>query len=309
MDLSIVIVNWNTKDLLNECLNSVLKEIKRNNDLEIEVLVVDNGSIDGSQDLLKLNFSWVKLIVNKENLGFARANNQAFRIANGRMILLLNSDATLLSNSLQKLVGLLNNQPKACAVGPLYFFPNGTFQASYGIFPEFWHEILLITGFFRFISLSYYPSASPQNSESIREVDWVPGTCMLIKREAIQDVGILDEDFFFYSEEVDWCFRAKEKGWKIWFNPEVKVIHNLGQSAHKNPERSLFYLYRGKILFFYKHHSKFKARILRAIISLVLFVKGCTFNIFEKFGIDHKNSGKMYLRLAKRILFDEEITQ
>jgi hypothetical protein len=254
VDLSIVIVNWNTRDLLRECLGSIFETVA---DTSFEVIVVDNGSSDGSAEMVRSEFPTVQVIANTRNLGFARANNQAIRASRGDQLLLLNSDAALTTGAATHLMRCLSTHPEAAAAGARLVNPDGSFQWSFANFPSLLGETILLTGLSRLICAPTYPSYPEAQSLLTRPVDWVSGACMMIRRVALDSVGLLDAGYFMYTEETDWCFRATRAGWRIFYVPDARVIHGSGQSAGKAPERKRAQLYRSKLRFFRKHFPIF----------------------------------------------------
>lgn len=192
-DVSVIVVNWNTRQLLAECLASLYDTVRT---LMLEVIVVDNGSSDGSVDMVREQFPHVRLIVNQENKGFASANNRALAVFEGRYALLFNSDAKALPNAVEAMVRFANAHPKAGVVGAQLRNTDGTFQASYTNFPTLWREFLMLSALGRKLYGRWYPSHDPQDSRDITQADYVEGACMLVRREAIQQVGGLDEGYF-----------------------------------------------------------------------------------------------------------------
>lgn len=260
LDLSIVVVNWNTRDILSQCLASIYAYPPGS---EFEVLVVDNASTDGSQRMVQRRFPHVHLIANPDNVGFARANNQGMAISDGRYALLLNSDARVTPGAIQALVRLADAKPRAGIVGAQLLNPDGSFQASYTSFPTLWQESLVLSGFGRILHGRWYPSRGPEEDKGPQIVDYVEGACMLVRREAFEDAGGLDEGYFMYAEEVDWCYAMQAKGWQVWYQPAAKVIHLGGASSrHRRPQREGD-LYRSRVRFFRKHYGEGAARLLK----------------------------------------------
>ena len=270
VDLSIIIVNWNTRELLRECLNSVEHTI---DDLEYEVIVADNGSSDGSVEMVSQAFPHAILLRNTENRGFAAANNQGIAISRGRHILLLNSDAQLLPRTASQLVGYLDSHPHVGIVGPQVLNGDHTYQGSYASFPTFTGEVLLLTGLARFVYPPTYPSPGPEDCRYEKSVDWVSGACLLARRAAVEAVGELDEEYFMYSEETDWCYRMKQAGWDVAFLPSARALHKSGSSSMRVPERRRTQIYRSKWLFMLKHQGRLKAMCFRALVRAVTAVK------------------------------------
>ena len=275
MDVSIIIVNWNTRELLLDCLKSVYDTAA---DLNTEVIVVDNGSHDGSSQAVKEGFPQAKLIQNSENKGFARANNQALSNTTGRYALLLNSDAKLTDGALTELVNFMDKTPKAGIAACQYINQDGSKQNSFDSFPSLATELLNKT-LLKTLFPQKYPSKKKEYPKPM-EVDSVIGACMIVRKEAIKQVGMLDEDYFFFIEETDWCFRMHKAGWKVYHLPEIKVYHLQGQSKEKNPSKAWIEYYRSSYTFFKKNRSAFSyytLRILRVgklIINLLLVLLG-----------------------------------
>ena len=296
--ISVVIVSWNTRELLAQCLESVYAGQPA---AALEVWVVDNGSSDGSRELIRQRFPLTQLVANDSNLGFARANNQALAQISSPFALLLNSDVVLPSNAMAKLLGCLSEQPSAAAAGPLYLNTDGTFQASYGNFPTLATELLLLAGLARWLLGPDYPSQSVANGHLPRPVDWVPGACLLVRMEAMQKVGLLDEGYFFYSEEVDWCYRLRQQGWQVLFVPTVAVTHHLSQSARQSSEARLRNLYAGKLRFFSKHYGHWPALCLKFGLLANLWLRAASALVRIPLGAQAHESWHMYLALADKL--------
>ncbi len=269
-DLSIVIVNWNTRALLAQCLRSAYDTT---GDLDFEVIVVDNGSADSSVEMVRRDFPQAQIIANSENAGFARANNQALTTSQGRYLLLLNSDAALLPGTLSHMVQFMDAQPATGIVGPQVLNPDGSFQSSYMDFPNLLSELLLMTKLSRIVYGRYFPSHSPQQSQETRSVNWMQGACIMIRRETLDEIGGLDETFFMYSEEVDWCWRARQAGWAVYYLPEAKVLHWGGQSSSKAPVKRRSLVYKSKLLFLDKHYGPTTALLFKWALLVTSILK------------------------------------
>ena len=228
--LSIVIISWNTRDLLAACLTS-LRTYPPDGDHEI--VVVDNASRDDSTAMVRRDFPHVHLIENPTNVGFAAANNQALALCRGRYVLLPNSDTEVTPGALSALVRFMEQHAQAGVVAPTLVNPDGSFQASYARFPTFVSEFLLITRLARWLSGPYAPSPRPRPHEAAHPVDWAAGAALLVRRAAIDQVGGLDAGYFMYSEETDWCWRLWRHNWQVWYLPAVKVIHHGGASSRQ----------------------------------------------------------------------------
>jgi GT2 family glycosyltransferase len=231
-DLSIVIVNWNTLEMLREVLASV--EAGRG-ELALQLIVVDNASSDGSADMVAEEFPQALLIRNAENRGFAAANNQGFEVATGRHILLLNSDTIVLGAVLPASVRYLDDHPQVGAMGCRVLNTDGTMQRTCSMWPGFLNLALLTSGLWklrwpRFLG-RYHMTDWQRDSE--RQVEVISGCYLMLRREVLEQVGPLDESFFFFGEETDWCRRMRDAGWKLRFAPVGEIIHHGGGSVRK----------------------------------------------------------------------------
>lgn len=264
MHLSIIIVNWNTRDLLAQCLDSVYGTA---HDGELDVIVVDNASTDGSVEMLKHRFPRVRLIVNGENVGFARANNQALDRCRGCYILLLNSDTLVLPGSLDQMTQFMDEHPGAGVVGVRLLNPDGTFQASYTPFPTLGREMLILSGLGRWLVRPTFPSYGFQTEKGAQKIEgYMEGACLMARREAVDQVGGLDERVFMYAEDVDWCYRFHQAGWGVWYLPQAPIVHYGGRSSAKRRGRMEAELYRSRVYFFHKHYGKAAASRLKTLI-------------------------------------------
>jgi N-acetylglucosaminyl-diphospho-decaprenol L-rhamnosyltransferase len=275
-ELTIVILSWNTRDLLEECLLSIFKY---GGDVDCEILVIDNGSSDGSQKMVSNTFPQVQLVQNEQNLGFAGGNNQGILLSKSPYVLLLNSDAFLTENALNSLMEIMEKHKKAGIVGAQLINRDGSFQASNSNFPGLWQELLILSGLGRLLMGRYYPSRGPENERGPRIVDYVEGACLLVRREAIMQAGYLSEDYFMYAEEVDWCFSMIKAGWEVWYQPDAKIIHLGGASSQNRRVEREGDLYRSRVIFFRKHYGSIKAFLLKWMIIVFVGVK----NIYHSF--------------------------
>jgi GT2 family glycosyltransferase len=254
MQLSVVIVSWNTKELLGRCLESLQKELER---LDAEVFVVDNNSSDGSAAMVAQEYPWVRLIANNENIGFAAANNQAFWLTHGSKILLLNPDAEVKPSAIRTLMQFLDDHPDAAIVAPQLLNSDGSIQRSCRGFPTFWSmssELLGLSRLFpAYSGFGKYKMLDWDHNDE-REVDQPEGACLLVRREILDQVGMFDEDYFMLFEEVDWCYRIKQAGWQIWFTPTAQVVHHYGQSIKQAKTAMILSSHEGLYKFWYKHY-------------------------------------------------------
>jgi N-acetylglucosaminyl-diphospho-decaprenol L-rhamnosyltransferase len=271
MELSVVIVNWSTRDLLAQCLQSIWDTA---GGLDLEVILVDNASTDDSVEMTRRAFPQVQVIANAENVGFVRANNQAMRRARGRYLLLLNSDAEVLPGTLGESVRFMDEHPRAGVLGARLLNTDGTFQASYTPFPTLWREFLILSALGRWLVRPTYPSHGPQQGlGALRINGYLEGAYLMARREAVDQVGELDERIFMYAEDVDWCYRFLQAGWEVWYLPQVAVIHHGGQSSRKRRRRMEAELYRSRVYFFRKHYGKNAALRLRLLIYAMTGIK------------------------------------
>lgn len=269
-DISIIIVNWNTRQLLKDCLDSLQANPGA---VSCEIWVVDNASTDGSVEMLRADYPHVNLIQNRANVGFARANNQAMRKASGRYLLLLNTDTRVTPGAVDAMLNLAEEKPQAGIVGACLFNADGSFQASYAEFPNLWREFLILSGLGRLFFGNFYPNHAPIPGEMPHPVDYVQGACLLVRREAYEEVGGLDEGYFMYSEEVDWCFAMRDAGWQIWYQPEAAIIHLGGASSASRPTARELDLYLSRVRFFRKHYGRTAALCLEIMLLYLTAVK------------------------------------
>lgn len=268
LDLSIIIVNWNTRQITADCLRSIQETA---GSLQYEVILVDNASTDGSQAMIREQFSWVKLIENQDNPGFAGANNQGMAVAQGRYLLLLNSDTLVKPGALQSAIEFMDAHPEAGLCGVRLLNPDGSFQTSYAPFPNLITEFLIATTLGRRLINPYYPTPRPRPGETAHEVDWVVGAFMLLRREVFERVGGMDTSYWMYSEETDWCYRIKKAGFPIFYLPEVAIIHIGGASTRQRKPEMMARLTKSKVLFFAKNYGLRSAQWLYLIIWATYF--------------------------------------
>jgi len=272
MDVSIIIVNWNTKDLLRDCLKSVYQ---CTSDVDYEIIVVDNASTDGSVEMIRNNFPQAILIENSENRGFAAANNQGMSVAKGRYVLLLNSDTVVLDNAIANTVRFADENTQTAVVGCRVLNPDLTLQQTCFMFPSVLNMLLSSTYLYKLFPKSRFFGREQMtwwDRNDIRQVDVVTGCFMLVRRQAIEQVGTMDEQFFMYGEETDWCYRFREKGWKVMFAPVGEIIHFGGQSTAQKPVAMIVQLRLSILKFIKKHYNRpmyFLARFLVALFFAV----------------------------------------
>jgi GT2 family glycosyltransferase len=265
-DLSVIIVNWNTKELLLNCIESFYLTVKG---LSFEIFVVDNGSSDGSPDSVQGRFPEIGLIRNRRNLGFARANNEALRRSTGRYALLLNTDAILKEGAVEKLVEFMDRNPTVGVAGGQLINVDGSKQNSIDNFPSLAGEVLN-KSLLRMLFPGRYPSKRVSYRDPI-DVHSVIGACMIVRSRSIQEVGLLDEDYFFFLEETDWCYRMRRLRWRVCHVPQAEIVHLQGRTANLVKDRAKIEYYRSLYLFFKKHRGVVESTMLRGF----LFVRFC----------------------------------
>jgi GT2 family glycosyltransferase len=273
MDVSIIIINWNTKKLLHDCLASVYET---SGDIDYEVIVVDNASVDGSAEMVKDEFPNVVLIENSENRGFAAANNQAMAVAKGRYVLLLNSDTIVLENAVANTVQFADAHSEVGVTGCRVLNPDGSVQRTCFKFPSILNILLSSTYLYKLFPRNKFFGREQMtwwDRSDERQVDVVTGCFMLVRREAIDQVGMMDERFFMYGEETDWCYRFTKSGWKVMFAPVGQIIHFGGQSASQKPVAMIIQLRMSILKFIRKHNGWLSHLIARILIAFFFAVR------------------------------------
>ncbi len=274
MDLSVVIVNYNVRHFLEQCLYSVFRA---NRHIESEIFVVDNNSVDGSSAMVREKFPKVKLIENKENFGFSKANNQALRLASGKYCLLLNPDTIVEEDTFVKCINFMESHPETGALGVKMIDGKGKFLLeSKRSLPT------PIVAFYKIFGLStLFPKSktfgryhlSHLNSNETHPVDVIAGAFMFIQKKAISRVGLLDEDYFMYGEDIDLSYRLIKAGYKNYYFPETTIIHYKGESTKKSSINYVLIFYRAMIIFARKHFNPKNAQILIIFIQLAIYIR------------------------------------
>lgn len=260
MNLSISIVNWNTCDLLEQCLASIYENVIK---VEYEVIVVDNASQDGSVEMVRQRFPQVTLIENNENLGFARANNQAIERSVGDYILLLNSDTLILPGTLEKMLDFMEAHPDGGAMSCKLLDEKGVTDCFPKTFPTLRSEagrLLWLNWLFDHVAKYGF-----LDRYRVGEVDRIKGACMLVRREVVESVGLMEGQLFMFAEEDDWCFRIRKQGWKVYYIPDAEIIHYQGASVRQVSQEMFLQLHKSKVAFFRKHYGPFSALLLKVI--------------------------------------------
>ena len=285
-DVTVIIVNWNTWPLLERALASLLGVERTRLEGEgsrfaaqpptlssqpptLELIVVDNGSEDGSAELVQQRFPEVRLVANRRNRGFAAAVNQGLNLAAGRYVLLLNSDARLEPTALGRLAAYLDAHPRVAVVGPRLRNPDGSIQSSRRRFPTLATTFLESTVLQRFwpqhpLLQRYY--VLDRSDDEAQAVDWLSGACLLVRRAAIAEVGGLDERFFMYSEELDWCRRFRAAGWEVVYLPEAEATHEAGGSSRRDLLARHIQFNESKCRYVGKYHGPWAEVALRCFL-------------------------------------------
>jgi len=304
--VSIVIVNWNTKKLLNDCLNSIYQQT---DNALIEVIVVDNNSSDNSCAMVKMNYPEVILIQNVQNVGFAAANNQGFEIATGQYILMLNSDTLILDKAIEKVLNYAENNKEVGVIGCKLRYPDMKFQNSCFRFPGMLSVILGATYLSQIFNKStIFNRDRYGNREWFDEndVNCVMGSFLFVRKKVLEQAGYLDTDYFMYGEEADLCYRIKKLGYKIRFYPDAQIIHIWGGSQKQSEISAWRYeaIRRGILLFISKRKSLAEAYLCSLIMLVFLFPRVFAWALFDAVhGFRRKPNSRPQLPKAKFGLF------
>lgn len=295
MDISVIIVNWNTKGLLSKCLLSVYETIRL---LAFEVIVVDNASTDGSVAMLRREFTSAVVVENSVNRGFGAASNQALRVMKGRYALLLNTDTILAEDAVQELFSFLESHPDAAMACGQLLNADGSRQNSIAAFPSFL-TLLTNMSLLEYLFPKRFPSKRYSHAGPV-EIESGIGACLLVRKRAIDAVGLLDERYFFFFEETDWAYQMRSAGWKIFHVPAALIYHFQGQSIGRNI-RSRIEFYRSRYQFFRKWKSRryaaavFTVIVLRLVVNFVLASLANVFTLFLSEGL--RNKWHVHVRL------------
>lgn len=254
MILSIIIVSFNDQALLERCLSSLYQHMSFQ---DTQIFVVDNASRDDSANMVRSKFPQVHLMTNDANHGFPSANNQALELCDGEFVLLLNQDTEICDNTLQTLLRIMQSDPTIGILGPRLNFPNGTPQISFG-------DFLNLTGYLKTILFPDALLTKMNNKRTLDiwaqqvpvEVDWVTGACFMIRRNVIEDVGKMDGNYFLFGEEIDWCYRTRQAGYRVCIYPQVAIIHIGGSTATRQMDKRLFDTHASKLYFAKKFYGK-----------------------------------------------------
>jgi GT2 family glycosyltransferase len=274
LSLSIVIVSFNARDFLRRCLETVLPEARS---VSADVIVVDNHSRDGSADMVWKDFPEVHLIANTMNLGYSAANNQGLRMSRADFAVLLNPDTEVRPGCFKALLDFMEAHPDVGACAPQLLNTDGSIQFSCRRFPG--HHTALFSRFAvltRLFPNNRYSTAylmTDEGHDQERETDWLSGAAILVRRSALNQVGLFDERFFMYCEDVDFCYRLRQAGWRVCYVPRGQIVHHIGASSEKTPLRACWEHHRSMYLFYKKHYSR-GIPLLDAITLLGVIMRG-----------------------------------
>lgn len=300
-EVSVIIVNWNTRDLLRNCILSIIAQTNVAHD----IIIVDNASRDGSADMVRTEFPGITLIANTENGGFAAANNQGLRIARGRTVLLLNPDTVILDGAIDKMLGWLDRHPGVGCVGCQVLEGPGVIQRTCFADPTLLNFVMVELGLMRlarwvpFFGRSWY---TDWDRKSERKVDVVSGMFMLVPRTVMDHVGLLDDAFFVYGEESDWCRRIRKAGYTCVFSPEAQIIHLDGGSKSTSQIRSRMYvqMHKSHLIYTRKHSSALGYAAIRSIYMVTSALRLGVFSALRLVRSDE--NAKARVRLARASL-------
>ena len=297
-DLSIVIVSWNTRELLRECLESLYKYTSQ---LTFEVFVVDNNSSDGSPEMVRTLFPRVNVIANDYNAGFSKANNQAIRVSKGRYIALLNPDTVLTEDVFSPLIANADQHAKIGAIGPKIFCRDGK-KIQYSCakkLPNLYSAFCSASGLSSRSRIFYGAYMSDRDYESSRYVEALCGACMVVRKSAIEAVGLMDENQFMYGDEIDWCKRLADSGWYIYYYADASIIHYGGESSKQAMQQINFQFLRARRYYFRKHHGELYAFVYSTQLGLFSLFKYIWILLFRAKNRSHREIMANHLSLVK----------
>ena len=257
--LSVILVNHNGKGCIEDCLDSIKKNLEG---IKSEIIVIDNHSTDGSVDILQKKYPSIRLLRNHENAGFSRANNQGLKASRGLYVLIINTDTLVYPNSIKKMIEEMQKHPDRGGVGPALLTGKNDYQVSFGGKVNFFSEAAKKTFLNRI-----YSNRLRKNREK-RYVEWLSAACFLTRKDILERTGMFDEQFFLYFEDIDLCMRIREKGWKLVYLPEARVFHTGGASTRQSKLNSRFHYRKSQLYFYKKHCSPFSLFLLKVFLSI-----------------------------------------
>ena len=272
-DVSVILVNWNGSALLERALSALFTTTHK---VTMQVIVVDNASSDDSVAMVRQQFPQTTLLVNSENVGFARANNQALELVEGRYILLLNTDAFVHEGTVDGMVAFMDAHPDAGSVGCRLYYEDGTLQRSCFAFPtlvtELWSALFLDRLFSRSRYFGKYQMTYWDMNDT-RAVDSLMGACLMVRSDVVRRIGLFDEQFFMYSEEIDLCYRIQKEGLKNYYLPHFSAIHLWGGSSRRIRRESFLRLYQSRVKFFRKHYGEEVVKRYKTVLHFSAFMR------------------------------------
>lgn len=301
MDVSVGIISYNTKELLIRCLESIFSRTKG---VDFEIIVVDNCSYDGTPEMLKELFPHVSLINNDKNRGFSKAVNQAFKVSTGEFFFILNPDTELSNNAILELFNFIKSHPEVGVVGPKLIYPDGKLQFSCRRFMTLWAAIVDVFQIYLYFPRNIFSKKYNYDywkHNYIREVDWFCGAAFMTRRDIYQKIDMLDERFFIYSEDMDYCLKAKKAGYKNFIIPKAIVIHHHAKGGTQHTQVRKIDYYRSLYLYIKKNSNTPRAIIFRVSVMLwaliYLIIRLCKAPFLRK-----REEVKEYLRIPLRLL-------
>jgi len=283
-ELSVILVSFNDRIHLEKCLQSLRVSPP---ELDLEIIVVDNNSSDGSPDLVKKKFPEVKLFCNSENLGFSKANNLGIRASTGEFVLFLNNDTIVNIQALTVLLDEMKRNPSAGATGPALLSDQEIYQVSFGKKVDFFSEFIQ-KGFFNF-----YYSKKLKSDQQVREVGWLSAACLLVRRIALEETGFFDENYFLYFEDIDLCYQIRQKGWALRFCPQAQITH-IGGTSTSTVKNSSRYHYRKSQIYFYRKHN---SRLSLGLLKIYLWINITIFFLLNQGRNEEPFGRKKYMQL------------
>jgi len=278
-ELSIIIVSWNCKDYLRRCLESISKFPPG---CSYDIILIDNASSDGTVEMVQTSFPGIKLIINDSNRGFAAANNVALKHFISQFYLLLNPDTEVYDNSIQSLIDIAKRNTEVWGIGPAIINGDGSPQRTGVRFPNNWNifsESLFLDKLFPHSKLFGRHRQLYHNPNIERELDYVKGSCILLHNEAIKKIGFLDEDYFMYFEETDWCYRVRKAGKCILYSPLATIKHYGGGEFGHFDKHKIIHYHKSLLLFYHKHYSALRSFTLRNILIIRSLIRLCIWSI------------------------------
>jgi len=297
-DVSVIIVSWNTKKCLIDCLNS-LEDGQQG--YAHEIIVVDNASSDGSLEVVEKEYPHVKLIRNEENLGFAKANNIGIAASSGKYLALVNSDIVVLGDCIRRMVAFMDENSSVGMAGPRVLNADRTLQVSCRHFPSVWNNLCQVLGLNYVFPKSAFFSEPLMNywaHDTERKVDVLSGCFWMVRREALEKIGLLDEDFFIYGEDIDWCKRFQQAGWDVMFYPGAEAIHFGGASSANVPIRFYIEMQKADLQYWRKHYGNLSRLTYWMIILLRQLVRIPVYAARYVFWTKNREMSRFKLRRA-----------